>query len=40
MADGLILPEANQILLLTADSLQLANFPNDTFGYGTQKIAD
>ena len=27
MAEGLILPEDNQILLLTADGLQLANYP-------------
>ena len=28
MAEGLILPEANQILLHTADGLQWANYPN------------
>ena len=38
MAEGLILPEANQILLLTADGLQLANYPN--VSYGTGKTAD
>ena len=38
MAEGLILPEANQILLLTADGLQWANYPN--VSYGTQKTAD
>ena len=38
MAEGLILPEANQILLLTADGLQWANYPN--VSYGTRKTAD
>ena len=38
MAEGLILPEANQILLLTADGLQWANYPN--VSYGTWKTAD
>ena len=38
MAEGLILPEANQILLLTADGLQLGNYPN--LSYGTRKTAD
>ena len=38
MAEGLILPEANQILLITADGLQLANYPN--VSYGTRKTAD
>ena len=38
MAEGLILPEANQILLLTAGGLQLANYPN--VSYGTRKTAD
>ena len=28
MAEGLILPEANQIFLLTMDGLQWANYPN------------
>ena len=37
MAEGLILPEANQILLLTADGLQWANYPN--VSYRTQKTA-
>ena len=38
MAEGFILPEANQILLLTADGLQWANYPN--VSYGTRKTAD
>ena len=38
MAEGLILPEANQILLLTGDGLQLANYPN--VSYGRRKTAD
>ena len=38
MAEYLILPKANQILLLTADGLQRANYPN--VSYGTQKAAD
>ena len=38
MAEGLILPEANQILLLTADGLQLANYPN--VSYRTRMTAD
>ena len=38
MAEGLILPEANQILLLSADGLQWANYPN--VSYGTRKTAD
>ena len=38
MAEGLILPEANQIFLLTADGLQWANYPN--VSYGTRKTAD
>ena len=38
MAEGLILPEANQILLLTADGLQWANYPN--VSYGTRKTTD
>ena len=38
MAEGLILPEANQILLLTEDCLQWANYPN--VSYGTRKTAD
>ena len=38
MAEGLILSEANQILLLTADGLQWANHPN--VSYGTRKTAD
>ena len=38
MAEGLILPEANQILLLTTDGLQWANYPN--VSYGTRKTAD
>ena len=38
MAEGLILLEANQILLLTADGLQLANYPN--VSYRTRMTAD
>ena len=38
MAEGLILPDANQILLLTADDLQWANYPN--VSYGMRKTAD
>ena len=38
MAEDLILPEANQILLLTADSLQWANYPN--VSYGMRKTKD
>ena len=38
MAEGLILLEAYQILSLTADGLQLANYPN--VSYGTRKTAD
>ena len=38
MAEGLILPEANQILLLTEDGLQWAYYPN--VSYGTRKTAD
>ena len=38
MAEGLILPEANQILILTADGLQWANYP--IVSYGTRKTAD
>ena len=38
MAEGLILPEANQILILTADGLQGANYPN--VSYGSRKTAD
>ena len=38
MAEGLIFPEANQILLRTADSLQWANYPN--VSNGTRKAAD
>ena len=38
MAEGLILPEANQILLLTADGLQWANYPN--VSYWMRKTAD
>ena len=38
MAEGLILPMADQILLLTADGLQWANYPN--VSYGTRKTTD
>ena len=38
MAEYLILPEVNQILLLTADGLQWANYPN--VSYGMRKTAD
>ena len=38
MAEGLILPEANQILFLTTDGLQWANYPD--VSYGTRKTAD
>ena len=38
MAEDLILPEANQILLLTADGLQRANYPN--VSYRMRKTAD
>ena len=38
MAEGLILPMADQILLLSADSLQWDNYPN--VSYGTRKTAD
>ena len=38
MAEGPILPKANQKLLLTADGLQWANYPN--VSYGTQKTVD
>lgn len=38
MAENLIIPEATQILLLTADGLQWANFPN--VSYGMRKTAD
>ena len=38
MAEDLILTEANQILLLTPDGLQWANYPN--MSYGMQKTAD
>ena len=38
MAEDLILPEANQILLLTADGLQWANYLN--VSYETQKTVD